>query len=133
MTRNNLKDNPEKMVRGMEKITITGLHVDTLIGVYDWERTQNTTLKLDITLHADLRQAMDSDDVHDTIDYAAVAQHIQNLGAESRFELLEAFGNAIMKSVLATFPASCIELTISKPGILKDADDVAVSMELSRC
>lgn len=120
------------MVRGMEKITITGLSVDTLIGVYDWERTQNTTLKLDITLHADLKQAMDSDDVHDTIDYAAVAQHIQNLGVESRFELLEAFGSAIMKSVLATFSASCIELTISKPGILKDADNVAVSMELSR-
>ncbi|WP_414829780.1 dihydroneopterin aldolase [Alteromonas sp. H39] len=116
----------------MEKITITGLSVDTLIGVYDWERTQNTTLKLDITLHADLGRAMESDDVQDTIDYAAVAEHIQKLAGESQFELLEAFGNAIMKSVLATFSASSIELTVSKPSILKDADNVAVSMELSR-
>ena len=120
------------MERGMERITITGLSVATLIGVYDWERTQKTMLQVDITLHADLQRAMDSDDVKDTIDYAAVAERIQQVGEESQFELLEAFGSAVMKRVLASFPATRIELSVFKPGILKDAENVAVSMELSR-
>jgi len=38
----------------MGKIYITGLAVDTLIGVYDWERTAQTQLLIDITLEVDL-------------------------------------------------------------------------------
>ena len=51
----------------MGKIYITGLEVDTLIGVYDWERVRTTQLLLDVTLDVDLSAAMQSDDVADTV------------------------------------------------------------------
>ncbi|MCU7553078.1 dihydroneopterin aldolase [Alteromonas sp. ASW11-19] len=115
----------------MEKITITGLRVDTLIGVYDWEREQLTTLKLDITLTASLISAMTSDDVNDTIDYAALAEHVQKEAKNCQYELLEAFGHHIMNSILRTFPSQHVALGICKPGILADADSVTVWMERS--
>jgi dihydroneopterin aldolase len=116
------------MKRFMGKIYITGLAVDTLIGVYDWERERLTTLLLDVELDADLDAAMQSDNVDDTINYADVADCITEVGKNSRFMLLEAFGGAVMNKVLATFPAHAIRLKIVKPNILPNAQTVAVAM-----
>ena len=112
----------------MGKIYITGLTVNTLIGVYDWERTQQTALLLDIVLTADLNAAMQSDDVNDTIDYAKVAECVVDVGQRSEFELLEAFGNAVMTSVLDAFAVSAITVKIVKPNILPNAQTVAVEL-----
>ncbi len=110
----------------MQQIILSGLKVDTLIGVYDWERTQKTTLIFDITVDADLTAAMASDNVSDTIDYAMLAQSIQQAAADQTFELLEALGAHVMKHVFMAFPVSHIQLGITKPGILPDADTVTV-------
>lgn len=112
----------------MGKIYITGLTVETLIGVYDWERVRNTELLLDITLDVDLTNAMLSDDVNDTVDYAKVAECIVEVGKESQFELLEAFGASVMDAVMAKFSVSSIMLKIVKPNILPNAQTVAVEM-----
>lgn len=116
----------------MEKIYITELAVDTLIGVYDWERERLTSLLLDVELDANLAKAMQSDEVTDTIDYAKVADCITEVGKSSSFYLLEAFGAQVMNQVLASFPALAIRLKIVKPGILPNAKTVAVSMYQER-
>ncbi|MEW9798357.1 dihydroneopterin aldolase [Alteromonas sp. CYL-A6] len=116
----------------METIEIRGLSVDTLIGVYDWERKRTTRLKMDITLDVDLSRAMASDNVADTVDYAAVAETVRQCGNDSQFELLEALGAHILTVLLTTYPVECVTLTICKPGILPDADSVAVTMKRSR-
>ena len=116
----------------MGKIYITGLEVDTLIGVYDWERVRTTQLLLDVTLDVDLSAAMISDDVADTVDYAKVAECIVEVGKESTFELLEAFGSKVMDTVLAHFSVSTITLKIVKPNILPNAQTVAVEMRKER-
>ena len=102
--------------------------MDTLIGVYDWERTSPTMLLLDVTMNADLSRAMTSDDVADTIDYAKVAECIVATGKQSAFALLEAFGHAVMKDVCRQFPVKDITLKITKPGILPNAQAVAVEL-----
>lgn len=120
------------MKNSMGKIYIAGLEVDTLIGVYDWERERTTQLLLDVTLDVDLQAAMQSDDVADTVDYAKVAECIVQVGKESTFELLEAFGSKVMNSVLESFPANGITLKIVKPNILPNARTVAVEMSKER-
>jgi dihydroneopterin aldolase len=112
----------------MGKIYITGLAVETLIGVYDWERVRNTELLLDVTLNVDLNAAMLSDNVDDTVDYAKVADCIVEVGKASQFELLEAFGARVMDTILNRFPVSSITLKIVKPNILPNAQTVAVEM-----
>lgn len=110
----------------MQQIFIEGLQVPTLIGVYDWERTQNTVLIVDLLIDADLSAAMTSDDVTHTIDYAAVAETVKSVGRESTFELLEAFANAIITAICQTFPVRKLVVTIEKPGILPDARNVGI-------
>ncbi len=116
----------------METICIQGLRVSTLIGVYDWERTQNTDLLFDIELDADLAAAMASDNVKDTIDYAQVAEFVQKTAAACQFELLEALGKKVMTAVLEQYPAGAIRLAITKPDILPDAKSVTVKMSRSK-
>ena len=72
----------------MQQIFIEGLEVPTLIGVYDWERTQNTVLIVDLLIDADLSAAMQSDDVEHTIDYAAVAETVKQVGIDSSLSYL---------------------------------------------
>lgn len=112
----------------MQQIFIEGLSVPTLIGVYDWERTQQTILIMDLLIDADLTQAMTSDDVNHTIDYAAVAECVKEVGAATSFELLEALSKAIVDALCARFPIQKLVLKIEKPGILPDAQKVGIQI-----
>ena len=114
----------------MDKIIIEGLHVSSLIGVYDWERIEPSPLLVDVTLYTDLSRAAQSDLVIDTIDYAEVAQCLVNVAQKSEFELLEALAHSMMQTLFARFAVKSITLKLSKPDILDNADSVAI--ELSR-
>ncbi|TDF38386.1 dihydroneopterin aldolase [Alteromonadaceae bacterium M269] len=116
----------------MDSISIQGLSVQTVIGVYDWERVESRELLIDVVFSCDLQQASETDDVLHTIDYAEVADCIQRVASESQFQLLEALAGALFKALFKRFPASHIVLTIHKPNILPDAKDVAITMKRQR-
>ena len=116
----------------MDKITISGLQVNSLIGVYDWERQAKTNLTVDAVLYHDLTDAALSDNVEDTLDYAQVAASIEKCAAESSFQLLEALAAQMISDLFAQFNLQRVAITISKPGILPNADNVAVHLERQR-
>ena len=66
----------------MDSVFIEGLEVDTVIGVYDWEREIRQCLRLDLTLRWDIRPAAGGDDLAQALDYAAVCQSIQTFASE---------------------------------------------------
>jgi len=74
----------------MDKIFIRGLKVETIIGVYDWERHANRPLSFDLDLGADFTDAAASDHVRDAIDYAAIMETITKIATEYHPALLEA-------------------------------------------
>ena len=112
----------------MDKIFINGLSVFSLIGVYDWERESKTQLYVDVVLDIDLSRAAQSDDVADTVDYAAVAKALEMVAEQSEFELLEALANAMVNQLFASYPVLKVSLKISKPGILPNAQNVAIQL-----
>ena len=112
----------------MDKIIITGLSVFSLIGVYDWERESKTQLYVDVTLDIDLSKAAKSDDVNDTVDYAAAAKLIEEVAEQSEFELLEALADQMITRLIANYPVLRVSLKISKPGILPNAQNVAIEL-----
>jgi dihydroneopterin aldolase len=116
----------------MEQIIIQGLQLPTVIGVYDWERTQQTTLLADIILDAPLSAACESDDVADTIDYAKFSDALVELARSSKFELLEALAQALCDCALTNFTVQKIDLTLEKPGILPNAAKAAVRVVRQR-
>jgi dihydroneopterin aldolase len=113
----------------MEKIILEGLEVNTVIGVYDWERTKPQKLFVDLILEADLKTACFSDDVADTLDYAKLADTVIEVAKMSQFKLLEALAQAISDKLFEQFKLLKLNITITKPNILPTTRKVAVCIE----
>ncbi len=110
-------------------VYIRGLRVDTVIGVYDWEREVKQTLVLDLEMAADIGPAGRSDDVADALDYAAVASRLKAVVEESRCQLLETLAESLVEMLQREFSLSWLRLQIAKPGAVRDADEVGLIIE----
>ncbi len=114
----------------MDKIIIQGLKVKALIGIYDWEREQKQDLRVDAEIGLDLHQAATTDDIRETLDYAAICNDLSILAGNSQYELLEALADSMISQLFAYKGVKQVCLTLTKPGILKNVD--AVSIQLCR-
>ncbi|MCC2604965.1 dihydroneopterin aldolase [Planctobacterium marinum] len=112
----------------MDKIIINGLEIDTIIGVYNWERQNSQKVILNLTLLTELNSAMKSDQVKDTIDYAAVVERIEKLSDSHHPELVEKFADLIFADLFSAFPLAEIQLEILKPDILKQVQSVGIAV-----
>ncbi|MBF7071927.1 dihydroneopterin aldolase [Glaciecola sp. MH2013] len=116
----------------MDLVKIQGLSVQALIGVYDFERHAKQRLLLDVEMQTSLQAAAESDDVNDTIDYGKVAERLDEIAQSSSYYLLEALAKEMIESILAEFKPYSIRLTVNKPDILKNAENVAISIYRER-
>lgn len=73
----------------MDKVFIKQLRVDTIIGVYDFEKQKKQPLFFDVEMHTDIRPAALHDELSKAIDYAAVSAVITQFCQDTQFELLE--------------------------------------------
>jgi len=113
----------------MDIVFLRGLRVDTVIGVYDWERGIKQTLIIDLEMAADIRRAAATDDIADTLDYKAVAKRLSAFIAASEFQLVETLAERCAELLLAEFNIPWLRLTINKKGAVSSADDVGVIIE----
>ena len=112
----------------MDCIFIEALKVDTIIGVYDWERTLHQSLSLDLEMSTDIRPAAASDDVSLTLDYAAISQRIQHFADEHQFALIETFAEKLIEILRDEFPITQVKLTVRKPGAVAAAQSVGLTI-----
>ena len=113
----------------MDTVFIEQLEIQTLIGVFDWERTAKRSLFLDIELGWDFSKASKSDDVKDTLDYAAVCESVTQFADTCEFLLLEALIEAIADKIINDFSVPWLKITMHKPGIIANAKNVGVQIE----
>ena len=116
----------------MDIVFIRDLQIDTIIGIYDWERETRQTVHLDLEMAFDIGQAAASDDIADTLDYKAVSKRLIEFVGNSRFQLVEKLAEEIARIVLDEFGVSHVRLTLNKKGALSQAVDVGVIIERSR-
>lgn len=117
-----------------DRIELTGLRVRGYHGVFAHERFRGQEFLVDMTVWADLRPAAASDDIADTIDYAALAERaIEIVGGEPR-NLIETVAGEVADAVMDDTRVLGVEVTIHKPHAPIDADfaDVAVVARRSR-
>lgn len=110
-------------------VTIRGLELDTVIGVYAWEREVRQRLIVDLEMAWDLRRAADSDDVELALNYAAVSQRLREFAAGERCLLIERLADRLAAVVREEFDVPWLRLRLGKPGAVKEADDVGVVIE----
>lgn len=116
----------------LDKIFIQGLTFRSLIGVYDFERENSTSLIADLVLYKDMNQASMTDNLSDTVDYAAIVECVKQVGESSQFQLLESLAHAIFQSLFQRFDIAKVELTLYKPNILPDCAKVGIHMVKER-
>jgi dihydroneopterin aldolase len=110
-------------------VFIEDLRIQTVIGVFDWEREITQTISLDLQMAYDIQRAAESDDIVDTLDYKAVAKRLIQFVEGSEFQLVEALAEHCARIVLAEFPVNWLQLKLSKPGAVRGSSAVGVIIE----
>jgi len=113
----------------MDIIFLHELKVDTVIGIWDWERKIRQTVVINLEMSADIRRAAASDDVDDTLNYKKVAKRVQQFVADSEFQLVETLAERIADIVNNEFGVAWVRVRVSKPGAIRGANDVGVLIE----
>ncbi len=116
----------------MDKILIRDLRINTLIGVYPFERRRKQELTLNLELRTDLSRAAVSDDLTDTVNYAEIEERIVQLVSGSSFQLIEGLAGAIGKLVMEYAPIASATVRIEKPRAARYARAIAVELEFNR-
>ena len=113
----------------MDKIFLHELKIDTVIGIWDWERKIRQTVIVDLEMAADIARAAATDDVADTLNYKSVAKRIQGFVGESSFQLVETLAERIAGIVRDEFGVAWVKVTVHKPGAIRGSKDVGVMIE----
>ena len=113
----------------MDIIFLHDLRVETVIGIWEWERKIRQTVAIDLEMSADIRKAAATDSVDDTLNYKAVAKRVQQFVADSSFQLVETLAEKIAGIVLDEFNVAWVRVRVNKPGAIRGAKDVGVLIE----
>jgi len=116
----------------VDKIFLTALSTETVIGIFDWERQVRQRVEIDLLMSFDLAAAANSDSIDDTLNYKAVAKRVLAFVEASQFQLVETLAERIAGLVLAEFPVAAVRVTVHKPGAIRHSRDVGVTIERNR-
>ena len=112
----------------MDKVYIKDLKVETIIGIFEWEREVKQIISVDIEMDFDNKKAARSDDIKDALDYKKVGKRVVAFIEGSKVKLVESLAEKVAKIILKEFPVSRLVLTLSKPGALRGSESVGISI-----
>lgn len=113
----------------MDIVFIEDLRIDTVIGVYDWERKIRQTVAVDLEMGFDNTRPASTDAIADTLDYKSVAKRLIAFVEAAEYELVETLAERCAELVLAEFAVVWLRLKLSKPGAVTGAKAVGVIIE----
>ena len=116
----------------MDIVFIKALKIDTVIGIYDWEREIRQTVSLDLEMASNNRKAAASDAIDDAVNYKSVTQRLVSFVEESEFELVETLAEKVCAILIDEFNVPWVKLTLHKPGAISAAESVGVIIERSK-
>ncbi len=113
----------------MDIVFLKDLRIETVIGVYDWERELKQTVVLDVEMSADVAKAAASDHIDDALDYKSVAKRLIEFVEQSEFQLVETLAERCVQIIREEFGVAWVRLTLNKIGAVSNARDVGVIIE----
>jgi len=117
------------IIRAMDIIFLSDLRIDTVIGIFDWERRIKQTVIFDLEMGADIRKAASSDHIDDTLNYKAVAKRVIHFVEASEYQLVETLAEKVAELILSEFDVPWIRLKLNKTGAIRGAKDVGIIIE----
>ena len=115
----------------MDSIVVSGLRLDTHIGVTEEERASPQPVLIDLEVGLDLQPAGKSDRLSDTLDYGAVTEEVSELVSTGSRQLLEHLAEGIAGILLAHKGVLTVSVDIAKesPPIKENVGRIAVRIE----
>ena len=113
----------------MDIIFLKNLEIETVIGIYDWERKIKQTVVLDLEMATDISKAAASDHIDDTLDYKAVAKRLIQFVGEAKFELVETLTEKVAEVILNEFNVPWVRIVLNKQGAIRGAQGVGIIIE----
>ena len=113
----------------MDIVFLKELRIDTVIGIYQWERQIRQTVVLDIQMGTDIARAAATDQIDDTLNYKAVAKRLIGFIEASDFGLVETLAERCAEIIREEYGVRWVRLTLNKKGAVRGASDVGVIIE----
>ncbi|MCA8959775.1 MAG: dihydroneopterin aldolase [Planctomycetes bacterium] len=113
---------------GADTIEIQDLRVRTVIGIFDHERDRRQEVRITLSIESDTRDAARSDAIEDALDYKTLTKQLIEMIEASSFQLLETLAQRIADLVLVHPRATAVHVQLEKPGALRFARTVGVSI-----
>lgn len=113
----------------MDIIFIRELKIETLIGIYEWEKRVPQTLQIDLDIALPHSLAGTSDNIVDALNYADVVRDIETTLAQHRFNLIEALAEHIAQMLLNDFKSPWVKVSVAKLNAIRGSKMVGVCIE----
>jgi dihydroneopterin aldolase len=102
----------------MDSITLSPIEINTIIGILPQERITPQPLMISVTLFFDMTEAVRTDSVDSTVNYAEVLACVLSFSDSHHCELLETFAGRLADLLLSSFPLlQSVSLVIEKPQV----------------
>jgi D-erythro-7,8-dihydroneopterin triphosphate epimerase len=115
-----------------DTLIVKDLLVRTVIGDAEEERRDKQDVLISVALETDTSRPGKSDDLADAVNYRTITKQILALAEGSSFRLIERFAEEIAALCLAEPRVAGVRVTVEKPGALRFARSVCVTIERGR-
>ena len=105
----------------MDIVFIHDLRIETVIGIYDWERKIRQTVSIDLEMGWDTARAAASDRIEYALDYEKVAKEVTRMIQEGKYRLVERLGDEVARMIARSFHVPWVRITVTKPDALGSA------------
>ena len=110
----------------MDAIFLNEMRVETIVGIWDWERKTKQIVSIDLEMGADIKKAALTDNIEDTLNYKGVSKRIRKFVEDSDFQLVETMAEKIAEIILVEFNVPWVKIRVNKPGAIRGSKDVGV-------
>ena len=116
----------------MDKIIIKELQLETIIGLFPWERVARQNLLIDLEMQVDITEAAASDDFHHVVNYADVCDQVAALAHDGQFKLIETFVERIAALIIDRFAVAWVKVYVRKTDAVTEVASVGIEIERHR-
>jgi FolB domain-containing protein len=113
-------------------IKIKDFEIDCNIGVYEWERTFNRKLIINVEMHLKNNNFINSRKLCDTIDYQLIYNNIKKIVNSKYYELIEDLAIDIIDMILQNELICQATIEIDKMKIFEDVKSCSVFLSKSK-
>jgi FolB domain-containing protein len=115
-----------------DRIEIKDLLLRTIVGIKPDEREKKQDVLLNLTLMTDVRPVGLSDDIDQAVNYRTVTKAVIDLVERAGFHTVEKLATEVARLILTRFDIAAATIRIEKPGALRFARSVGVSITRRR-